>query len=160
MSPSKSKSNPSMNKTSNVVSLSAQRSQLDYKTIRMYDHLLGPSPSETEGPVLRLTEEGQAYYGWWFKKFGFTLTQDANEFFESVKAIARTLREEQFPEDSDSIVPASVAMSMPIASRELVDSINQAVRTGELPQDWSQKREAAKRERAACSAEIVPFKHQ
>ena len=146
--------------TQNVTPLDSRRGQLDYRTLRIYDELLGPAPLEGEGPVLRLTEEGLAYYGLWFRKFGFSLTNDANEFFETIKFIARTLREGQFPEDADSIVPAAVAHELAPSSRELAQSLNTAVQTGRLPADWSERREAACQERQAAqlrSADVLAF---
>jgi hypothetical protein len=65
----------------------------DYDTLRIYDDFLGPAPLPPGGPDLRLTEDGKTYYGWWFKKFGYVLTSDADSFFQTVQAISRFQRD-------------------------------------------------------------------
>ena len=142
---------------SNVIPLSGQRGQLDYRTIRIYDDLLGPAPSEGEGPVLRLTEEGLAYYGWWFRKYGFALTSDANAFFEAIKGIGRSLREEQLSGSPDQLFPQSAVQTLPPAARKLAEGLNAAVCTGALPAAWADKREAARQERQSGQGTVVAF---
>lgn len=77
----------------NLVSIASMPRKLDTENIEFYDDLF---KADNEQGTLEFTETGRAYYGSWFRRYGFKFEGiTALEFFATVRDINRLLWDEE-----------------------------------------------------------------
>lgn len=130
-------------------------SLLDHKRLQIYTRLLGPLPEPgAVSPKIQFTEEGRAYYGGWFRKFGFELSDDPDVFFDVVRFILRSEGDEPVPYTTQEL------SEMLPAARAVAESLNRTVLEGACDHDFVAKLAAARQERTTPlgSGQVLAFK--
>lgn len=103
--------------------------ELNYDDIELYEDLLGPASPPGEPSRMQFTEEGRAYYGWWFRRHGFELSDDPDTFFRTFRAINRAGLEDEMAAGG-ALFDARDKSFMSPAQREIADALNQTLATG------------------------------
>ncbi len=144
--------------TTNVASLDSKRAERDYEQIQLYEEMLGEQPKKgsPEEGTITLTAEGLEYYGRWFKRFGYKLTTDSDEFFHTVRAIIRSGYENEVGPNGELFSPDAMA-AMPPAARAVAESINTSIATGQADDELAAKTAAAASEQRARTDVVMPI---